>query len=134
MAELRRRLAAVKAEKAARPRILTFFRQHRWAAAAAAVFIVALVAVTAIPHNPATLQVANVPTKDLLKDWPSDADMQRDLAKIAAGVELLETTDSLASVDAAPAHIVPAAPAAVEDPMMDDLDQLMEALQADSDT
>jgi anti-sigma factor RsiW len=123
MRMLRQRLAAEKTKKDARPRILTFFHQYRWAAAAAAVLVVAFVAFTALPHQPVVVTpVAKVVKVNDVKDWRTDADVQMDLAKITAGIELLETTESLASIEPAPTHAAPAKMTTPEEPAVDDPD------------
>jgi anti-sigma factor RsiW len=120
MRMLRQRLAVEKAKKAAQPWILTFFHQHRGAAAAAAVLVVAFVVFMAVPQHPGSVQLAS--NNNITKDWPTDAYVQMELAKITAGVELLETTDSLAALDVAPPYAAPAKVTTPDEPAVDDPD------------
>jgi len=127
MVSLRRRMAEVRAEKAARPRVLTFLYSHRWSAAAAAVFVMAFVAWTAVapPTHPTDTVAVKVRT---------DAQVQEDLARIAASLEMLESADSAVAMELTPAHPAPAQPLDTEDPYMDEFEQLMDALEAETDT
>jgi len=124
LASLRRRLADARAEKAARPSVLVFLYSHRWAAAAAAVFVLAFLVWTALPGAPVTHMIV----------FKSDAQVQEDLAKITVSVDMLEFAEGLAVTEFVPAHPGPAQPAAPDDMYMDEFDQLMDALQAEMDT
>jgi anti-sigma factor RsiW len=116
VAALRSRLSQAPRQ----PAVVLFFRQRRWAVAAAAVFVLALGAWAIVPS---LMQAPGSPAAS----WVTDAHLQEELVEIAAGVEMLEA-----------ACAKPTAPAATEpetsgDWSMEEIDRFIDLLQAEMD-
>jgi hypothetical protein len=122
MVALRRKLEAAAQKRAATPRVIRLFNRHRWAASAAAVFVLAIGVWSFIPR--AEQQIIILPR--------SDVQVQDDLTRITADIMMLETADSVAIHELAPVRPT-VDPATVPNPDVDEFDMLMDALQAEMD-
>ena len=100
------------------PAVIRMLWQHRWAAAAAAVFLLAFGAWTLVP--PASLD-SRPPA------WVTDIHMQEELAEIMAEVEILEA----AANPKPPEPVAPRPNASSADPSVEEIDRFIESLQAE---
>jgi hypothetical protein len=134
MKSLRAKLDAAVARRAATPRLILFVNRHRWAASAAAVFVLAVAVWTILPQRhiatPTYVHLmpvapAHTPARALPR---TDAQIQDDLARITAAFEMMEATDVAVAQE-----LTPATPATSPDAEIDELEQLMESLQAEFD-
>jgi anti-sigma factor RsiW len=122
MRALRGKLHAVAAKRAATPRVILFLNRHHWAASAAAVFVLAIGVWTFMPHTavpPSILIIHhNLPR--------TDVQLQDELARISADLELMEAADLVVTNDLGPARptVAPAKPATMPDSELDDMDTI----------
>jgi hypothetical protein len=111
---LRRSLAEAAARRAARPWVLSFIHRHRWGAAAAAVFWIAL----------AASLIAPVPRGS--HNWITDTQVVEEIAEITAGVEMLEVGDYAKAYENGVIHKAPAS-----DVFEDEVDRFLLELSAE---
>jgi len=129
MESLRRRLRAAADHRPARRPFVLVLWHYRWTAAAA-VLVAAVVAWSLIPGPTGTIQPPAAPqaTAPVAAQWMPDAQVQEEITEIAAGIELLEAGENgkLSGAKAAQTDNG-------SDESLDETDQMLEMLQAESD-
>jgi anti-sigma factor RsiW len=126
---LKRRLRADADHRPARRPLVLVLRHYRWAAAAA-VFVAAVLAWSLIPEPTVTIQppAATQLMVPPAAQWQPDSAVQEEIAEIAAGVEMLEGGYSGTLCEADPGR-----PDIGNDDSLDETDQMLEMLQAEND-
>jgi anti-sigma factor RsiW len=120
METLRRRLRVAADHRPARRPLILVLWHYRWAAAAA-VLVAAALAWPLIPGPTETIQppAATQATALPAAQWLPDAQVQEEIAEIAAGVEMLEAEPGRSETGG--------------DESLDETDQMLEMLQAETD-
>jgi anti-sigma factor RsiW len=129
METLKRRLRDAAAHRPARRPIVLVLWHYRWTAAAAV--LVAAVMAWSLIYTPTVVipRVASTQATALpAAQWLPDAQVQEEITEIAAGVEMLEGSENGQLCEADPGR-----PDTGNDDSLDETDQMLEMLQAESD-
>jgi hypothetical protein len=130
MATLRRRLRAA-AQAPTKGRVISLTQRWPWAAAAAAILLVAAISWSLWPTPPAPNTVVTKGTMTVQEatpiKWTTDEQIQKELTEINATLEMMEYSEASLPSD------TPAAAPSVMDEWPTNLDQLMEYLRSDND-